>query len=161
MATKAASTIGKKVLKQQYLPHMSSQIHSMANFGPLTAEIVSGVWSQQISTGFASLLLLHRYRSPEANQTLHDVWPFPGLVHCIYILGGLFLLDGISAGATFTLYVQVLRSPIMAALLHGTTAACVSHTLRRGARSGITELSQRAPPIFGWAAITLGVGPHF
>ena len=22
------------------------------------------------------------------------------------------------------------------------------------------ELSQRAPPIFGWAAITLGIGPH-
>jgi len=36
----------------------------------------------------------------------------------------------------------------------------VSQTLRRGTRNGITELSQRAPPIFGWAAITLGIGPH-
>jgi len=26
---------------------------------------------------------------------------------------------------------------------------------------GITELSQREPPIFGWAAITLGIGQHF
>jgi len=26
-------------------------------------------------------------------------------------------------------------------------------------RNGITELSQSAPPIFGWAAITLGIGP--
>jgi len=27
-------------------------------------------------------------------------------------------------------------------------------------RNGITELSQRAPPIFGWAAITMGIGQH-
>jgi len=30
----------------------------------------------------------------------------------------------------------------------------------RGTRNGITELSQRTPPIFGWAAIILGIGPH-
>jgi len=36
----------------------------------------------------------------------------------------------------------------------------VSQTLQRGTRNGITELSQRAPFIFGWAAITLGIGPH-
>ena len=33
-------------------------------------------------------------------------------------------------------------------------------TLRRDTRNGITELSQTAPPIFVWAAITLGIGPH-
>jgi len=53
-----------------------------------------------------------------------------------------------------------IQVPILAALLHGTAAAGVSQTLRRGTRNGITELSQRAPPIFGWAAITLGIGPH-
>jgi len=57
-------------------------------------------------------------------------------------------------------YVQVLRSPILATLLHGTPAAGVRQTLRRGTRNGITEISQRARPIFGWAAITLGIGPH-
>jgi len=31
--------------------------------------------------------LLQRRRSPEANQTLHDVWPSPGLAHYIYIFG--------------------------------------------------------------------------
>jgi len=42
----------KKLIKQQYLLHMS---HSMVNFGPLAAEIVSLVWAPQlISTGFAS-----------------------------------------------------------------------------------------------------------
>jgi len=35
-----------------------------------------------------------------------------------------------------------------------------SQTLRRDTRNGITGLSQRAPVIFGWAAITLGIGPH-
>jgi len=59
-----------------------------------------------------------------------------------------------------SLYVQVLRSRILAALLHGTPAAGVSQTLRRGTRNGIAELSQRVPPIFGRAAITLGIGPH-
>jgi len=40
-----------------------------------------------------------------------------------------------------SLCVQVLRSPIFAALLHGNRAVCVSQTLRRGRRNGITELS--------------------
>jgi len=59
-----------------------------------------------------------------------------------------------------SLCVQDLRSPILAALLHGTQAAGDSQTLQRGTRNVITELSQRAPPIFGWAVIRLGIGPH-
>jgi len=59
-----------------------------------------------------------------------------------------------------SLCVQVLRCRILAALLHGTPAAGISQTLRCSTRNGITELSQTAPPIFGWAAITLGIGPH-
>jgi len=55
-------------------------------------------------------------------------------------------------------YVQVLGSAILAALLHGTPAAGVSQTLLHGTRNGITELWQRAPPIFGRAAITLELG---
>jgi len=30
-------------------------------------------------------LLLQPHRSLEANHTLHDIWPSPGLVHYIYI----------------------------------------------------------------------------
>jgi len=48
----------------------------------------------------------------------------------------------------------------LAALLHGIPAVGVSQTLWCGSRNGITELSQRAPPIFGWAVITLGFGTH-
>jgi len=40
-----------------------------------------------------------------------------------------------------SLCVQVLRSPILAALLRGTRAVGVSQSLRHGTRNGITELS--------------------
>jgi len=61
-----------------------------------------------------------------------------------------------------SLYFQVLRFRILALLVHGTPAGSVSQTLQRGTntRNGITELSQRAPPIFERAAIALGIGPH-
>jgi len=56
---------------------------------------------------------------------------------------------------------QLLSScSILAALLHGTRAVGVGQILRRGRRKVITELSQTAPPIFGRAAITFGIGPH-
>ena len=62
----------------------------MLNFGPLTAEIRWRVWDTPANfNGFRVLpSLLQRRRSPEANQTLHDVWPSPGLLHYIYIFGG-------------------------------------------------------------------------
>jgi len=64
--TKAHIDNRKKLIKQQYLPHMSSQLHNMVNFGPLAAEIGSFVWApQQISTGFASWL---RYCSDVAQR---------------------------------------------------------------------------------------------
>jgi len=41
--------------------------------------------------------------------------------------------------------------------VHGTPAAGVRQALRRGTRNGITELSQRAPPIWAWAHILVRV----
>jgi len=76
-----------------------------------------------------------------------------------YIFGGSFPLTEFCPLQN-SLSIQVLRSPILAALLHGTPIAGVSQTLRRGTRNGITELLQRVPAIFGWAAITLSIGPH-
>jgi len=131
--------------------------HNITNFGLLTAEMCWRVWGTPANfDGFASLLLR---RSTEANQTLHDVWPSPGLLHYIYTFWGSCPLTDCFPVQN-SLYVQVLRSRILAALLHGTPVG-VSQTLRRGTRNGITELSQRVPPIFGRAAITLGIGPHF
>jgi len=59
-----------------------------------------------------------------------------------------------------SLYIQVLRSAALAALVHGTPAAGISQTLRHGTTNGNTELSQMAPRMFGRAAITLSIGPH-
>jgi len=134
--------------------------HNMANLGPLTTEIVSGVCGTSSNFNGLRVLpsLLQRRRSPEAKQTLHDVWPSPGLVHYIYIFGGSCPWRNFAAYKIHS--TSVLRSPILAALLHGTPLAGVSQTLRRSTRNGITQLSQRAPPIFGWADITLSIGPH-
>ena len=135
--------------------------YNMVNFGLLAADIVSLFSGTRANfNGFRVLAsLLQRHRSPEANQTLHDVWPSPGLLRYIYTFSGA-LAPMEFCPVQNSVYVQVLRSHILAALLHGTPAAGISQTLRRGTRNGITELSQRAPPVFGRAAITLGIGPH-
>jgi len=80
--------------------------HNMVNFGPPTAEIVSLVWGTPANfNGFrVSASLLQRRRSLETNQTLHDVWPSPGLEHnTIYTSSGLLPHNGILPGAKFTL----------------------------------------------------------
>jgi len=76
----------------------------MANFGPLTAETGSGVWGTPANfNGFRVLpSLLQGRRSPETNQTLHSVWPSPGLV-CYIHFRGLLRPEEILPGAKFTL----------------------------------------------------------
>jgi len=134
----------------------------MLNFGPLTAEIFWRVWGTPANSNRFHVLasLLHRRRSTDVNQTLHDVWPSPALVYYIYIFWGSCPLTEFCQLQN-SLCVQVFRSPILEALLHGTRAVGVSQSLRRSTRNGITELSQRAPPIFGRTAITLGICPHY
>jgi len=128
----------------------STRPHNMANFGPLTAETSWRIWGTPANfNGFHVLpLLLQRRRSTEVNQTLHDVWPSPGLVYYIYIFGGSCPLMKFCPVQN-SLYIQVLYSPVLAELPHGTPAAGISQTLQRGTKNGITELLQRAPPIFG------------
>jgi len=139
----------------------STYPHNMANFSPLTAESGLGVWGTPANfNGFRVLAsLLQQRNSPEVNQTLHCLWLSPGLVHYIYIFGGSCPLMEFCPLQN-SLSVQVLRSPVLAALLHGTSSAGISQTLRRGTRNGIRELLQRAPPVFSRAAITFGIGPH-
>jgi len=58
-ATKARIDNWKKIVKQQYVLQMSP--HNMVNFGPLTAEICSGVWGTQANfNGFLVLAALLR-----------------------------------------------------------------------------------------------------
>ena len=66
---------------------------------------------------------------------------------CIYIFGGSCPLTEFCQLQN-SLCIQVFRSSVLAALLHGTRAVGISHSLRHGTRNQITELLQRAPPIF-------------
>jgi len=117
----------------------------MVNFGPLAAEIVSGVWGSAANfNGFrvlASLLQRRRLWRPTKLCTM-----FGRLLHwyTIYTLSVAQLPLTEFCPMQNSLCVHVLRSPILAALglLQSTPAAGVSQTLRCGARNGITELSQ-------------------
>ena len=134
--------------------------HNIANFSPLTFEIHSGVWgTQEISTGFTSWLC---YCTDITQRRTTKLCTMFGRLLGWYIIstfwGSCLLTEFCQVQSS--LCVQVLHSPKLAALQHSTRAVCVSQTLRRGIRNGITELSQTAPPIFDRAAITLSVGPH-
>jgi len=84
-------TIGKSLLNSSI---SFTCLHNIANFGSLAAEIGLVVLGTPANfNGFRVLAsLLQRRRSPQANQTLHDVWPSPGLLHYIYIFGGSYPL---------------------------------------------------------------------
>jgi len=98
--------------------------HNMVNFDPLTAEIGCRVWGIPANfNGFRVLAsLLHRHRSTEVNQTLHDVLLSPGLVYIIYryiyFRGSCPLMEFYQVQNSLS--VQVLHSPILAILVHGT-----------------------------------------
>jgi len=138
----------KKLIKQQYFLHMSLQ------YGKLRP---TSSWDRFVSLGHPSYFqcfgvlasLLQRRRSTEANQTLHGVWLFPGLMHYIYIFGGSCPVTEFCQVQNSLCILQVLRSRILVALL-----------LEQWARAKLCGIEHRAPPIFGRATITLGIGPH-
>ena len=139
------STIGKKLVKQQYLP---TSPHNMVNFGPLAAEISSLVWGTPANfNGFHVLAsLLQRHRSIEANQTLHYVWPSPGLIHYIHF-PGLLPRNRILPGAKFTLHPSLALSCI------GSINARHSS---RGRQPNFAALSRERHLYLARRAITLG-----
>jgi len=113
----------------------STSPRNMVHVGLLTAEIGSGLCGTLANFNEFRVLasLLHWRRAAEVNQTLHDVWPSPGLVHYIYSFwGGALAANGILLRAKFTLRPSLALSYILAALLHGTRAVGASETLRRG-----------------------------
>ena len=114
----------------------------MVNFGLLTAEIFWRVWApQQISIGLAVWL---RYCSDVAQRRSTKLCTMFGRLlgwYAIYtFMGGSYSLTEFCQVQN-SLCVQVLRSPALAALLHGTRAVGVSQTLWRGTKNSITELS--------------------
>jgi len=112
--------------------------------------------SQQISTDFAPWL---RYCSNVAHQRSTKLCTmfvrFLGW-YTVYTFLGLLPVTEFCRLQN-SLRIHGLRSPILAALLHGSRAVGVSQCLRHG----ITELLERAPPILGRAAIMLVIGPNF
>ena len=102
-------------------------LYIMANFDPLTTEICWPVWGTPTNfNGFRILpSLLQRRRSPEANQVLHDVWPSPGLLHCIYIFVGYCPPDRILPGAKFTLRLGLAFFPLPSNRHHRSSGDCL------------------------------------
>jgi len=113
----------------------STCLHNMVNFGPLTAEIRSVVWGTPANFNWFRVLpsLLQRHHSLEANQTLHDIWPSPGLVHYIYIFG---------VSCPLTEFWQVQNSHYVQSLAFAYIGS-VSQALLHRTRNGIMELLQR------------------
>jgi len=134
--------------------------HNMVNFGPLTAEIRWRVWGTLANfngfsrLGFGSAATSFTGGQPSFARCLAASWA--GTLY-IYIFRGFCLV----AEFCHVLCVQVLHSPILTALLHSIRPVAISQTLRHDTGNGITELSQRAPPIFGWVTIMLGIGPQW
>ena len=133
----------------------------MVNVGPLTAEIGSGVCgTQQISTvsrlGFLTAPTLLNGDQPNFARCL----AVSCAVYNIYTFWGLLLPKGIFSAVKFTLRPSLAFSYCQRYCTALEQRPSIRQTLWRGKRNGITVLSQRAPPIFGWAAITLGIGPH-
>ena len=120
-ASKAHIDNRKKTCQTAISPPKFS--HNTVNFGPPATEIGSLVCGTSANFNrfriFASLLQRRRSTSTEANQILQDVWPSPGLLHYIYIFVGSCPVTEFCQ-VQKSLCVQVLRSPILAALLHGT-----------------------------------------
>ena len=139
LATKAYIDNRKKLLNSNT---SSTCPHNMVSFGLLAAAICWRVWGTPANFNRFHVLaaLLQRRRSPAANQTLHDVWPSPGLVHYIYTFGGSSPLTEFCQVQN-SLCVQVLRCHTLPALLHGTWVVGISQTLRRWAE-GATYIRQ-------------------
>jgi len=128
----------------------------MVNFGPATADIGSGVWGTPANFNRFRVLasLLHRRRSTGGgvNKTLQAVWPSPGLVHYMYILG-LLPPNGILPAAIFTLRPSLAFSYIGSVTARHSSSG-IQPNFAAWYKESNYELLQKAPPIFGWAAIT-------
>jgi len=147
----------------ELVQQQSSHPHNMANFSPLTTEIGLPVWGNPANFNRFCVLasLLQRRRSPRPTKLcMMFAVSWAGTLNIHF--GGLLPPDGILPHAKFTL------RPSLAFSYIGSVTGTARHSSSRRqlnlaawyTRNGITEPSQRAPPVFGWAVITLGIGPH-
>jgi len=123
------STIGKRPVKQQYLLHMSSQYAELwptngcDQFGSLGHP---SKFQRLSRLGFVTAAKSLSGGQPNIARCLAVSW---AATLCIHFGGSCRLTE--FCHVQYARNVQVLRSPILAALLHGTPAAGVSQTLWR------------------------------
>jgi len=137
------STIGKKVVKQQYLLYMSPQYGKLRptnSWEWLVSFLHPGKFQQVSSLAFVTAL------TSLNGEQLKFAWCFAiSRAGTLFIhFWGLVLPSGILPGGKFTLHPSLAFSyigSILAVLLNGTRAVDVSQTLRCGTRNGIMELS--------------------
>jgi len=140
---------GKNFVKRQYLLHMFS--HYGERRPTCGWDRLAGLGHPSNFNGFRVLasLILHRRCSTEVNQTLHDVWTSPALVHYIYTFWGLFPPTVTEVcQVQNSLCVQVLSSPILAGLLHSTWAVGDSQTAAFSRRRHLYSAGRPSP----WAS---------
>ena len=132
----------------------------MVTFGPLTAEIGWRVWGTPANfNGFRVLAsLLHRCRSTEVNQTLHDVWPSPGTI-CIHFRGLLPQRNFAGCKIEFASKSCVLLywQRYCTELEQWASAKLCGMEQGRELRNFCSSF---APPVFSGAAITLEIDQH-
>jgi len=123
----------------------------MVNFGSLAADrLVSlghpGRFQPVSHLGFVTAATsLNRCQANFAR-----FWPSPARLHYIYIFGGCCPVTEFCQVQNSLCVLQVLRSPI----------GSVTARQPSSGREPNCGVEHRAPPIFGRATITLGIGPH-
>jgi len=138
------STIGKKIVKQLYLLHMSSQYGERR---PTSSWHRLGVCDpQQILTGFASWLRYYSDVARRRSTTLSTMFGHLLGWNTIYTFFGVFSPVMEFCQVQNSLCIQVLHYPILATLLHGTGAVDISQTLQHGIFT-----RQDGHPIRNWA----------
>jgi len=85
----SSSGVATSVSELLYPCYFTLLYYTLLTFGPIAAEIGSGVWGTIANFNRFRVLasLLQQRRTPEANQTLHDVLAVSS-VGTLYIQGG-------------------------------------------------------------------------
>jgi len=117
---------------------------------------------QQILAGFAPCL---RYCSDVAHRRPTKLCTMFGRLVastlCIHFGGSCPLSDGILPGAKLSLHPSLAFSYIGSVTArHSSSGRQANCGVVQEMQLGNLELLQRAPPIFGWATTTFGIGPH-
>jgi len=136
-------------VKQQYLPHMSSQYGELRPTSSWDRFVSLGHPSkfQRVShLGFVTAATSLNGSQPNFARCLRVSWA--GRV-CIHIRR-LFAPNGILPSAKFTLRLSLALSYIDSVTARQSSSG----------RQPNCGVEQRAPPLFGRAAITLSIGPH-